>query len=90
MLVRDSRTSSAKGACGRQARHPSDPRRKGAIAPCSWTPEEAPVESSEHQDNANIHCQPFPESVSEEREIYTDYDGYHRQFQLQAFAAMRS
>jgi hypothetical protein len=20
----------------------------------------------EHQDNANIHCQPFPESVSEE------------------------
>ncbi len=46
---------------------------------CSWTPEESQVESSEHQDNANIHCQPFPESVSEEHEIYTDYDGCHRQ-----------
>jgi hypothetical protein len=49
-----------------------------AIAPCSWTPEESQVESCKHQDNANIHCQPFPESVSEEREIYTDYDGCHR------------
>jgi hypothetical protein len=46
--------------------------------PCSWTPEESEVESYEHQDNANIHCQPFPESVSEEHEIYTDDDGYHR------------
>jgi hypothetical protein len=39
----------------------------------SWTPEESQVEkveSSEHQDNANIHCQSFPESVSEEHEIY--------------------
>jgi hypothetical protein len=53
-------------------------QRKGAIAPCSWTPEESQVESCEHQDNANIHCQPFPESVSEEHEIYTDYDGCHR------------
>jgi hypothetical protein len=44
----------------------------------SWTPEESKVESCEHQDNANIHAQPFPESVSEEREIYTDYDGCHR------------
>jgi hypothetical protein len=48
------------------------------IAPCSWTAEESEVESSEHQDNANIHCQPFPESASEERDIYTDYDGCHR------------
>src|ERR1700674_5481273 len=53
-------------------------QRKGAIAPCSWTPEESQVESCEHQDNADIHCQPFPESVSEEHEIYTDYDGCHR------------
>jgi hypothetical protein len=49
-----------------------------AFAPCSWTPEESQIESCEHQDNANIHCQPFPKSVSEEHEIYTDYDGYHR------------
>jgi hypothetical protein len=53
-------------------------QRKGAVAPCSWTPQESQVESCEHQDNANIHCQPFPESVSEEQEIYTDYDGCHR------------
>jgi hypothetical protein len=44
----------------------------------SWTPEENQVESSEHQDNANIHYQPCPEPVSEEHEIYTDYDGDHR------------
>jgi hypothetical protein len=43
----------------------------------SWTPEESQVESCEHQDNANVHYQPFPESVSEEREIHTDYDGCH-------------
>jgi hypothetical protein len=40
-------------------------------------PEESKVESCEHQDNANIHSQPFPESVSEEPEIYTDNDSYH-------------
>src|SRR6266404_7134516 len=44
----------------------------------SWTLEESKVESCEHQDNANIHCQSFPESVSEEHQIYTDYDGCHR------------
>jgi hypothetical protein len=49
-----------------------------AIAPCSWTPEESEIERCEHRDDANIHCQPFPESVSEEREIYPDYDGCHR------------
>jgi hypothetical protein len=52
-------------------------QKKGAVAPCSWAPEESQIESCEHQDNANVRCQPFPESVSEEREIYTDYDGYH-------------
>ncbi len=36
------------------------------------------VESRKHQDNANIHCQPLPESVSKEYEIYADYNGYHR------------
>ncbi len=48
------------------------------LAPCSWTPEESKVECCEHQDNANIHCQSFPESVPEEHEIYSDYDGCHR------------
>lgn len=41
-------------------------------------PQESQVERCEHQDDSNIHCQPFPESVSEEHEIYTDYDGCHR------------
>jgi hypothetical protein len=41
-------------------------------------PEEPQVKSCKHQDNANIHCQPFPESIPEEREIYTNYDGRHR------------
>jgi hypothetical protein len=52
--------------------------RAGTFAPCLCTPEESQVESCEHQDNANIHYQPFPESVSEDHEIYTDYDGCHR------------
>jgi hypothetical protein len=37
-----------------------------AVAPCSWTPQESQVKRCEHQDDANIHCQPFPESVSED------------------------
>lgn len=44
----------------------------------SWSHEKSEVKSAEYQDNANIHHQPFPEPVSEEHEIYTDYNGYHR------------
>jgi hypothetical protein len=51
--------------------------KKGAVALYSWVSEESQVESREHQDDANVHYQPFPESVSEERDIQTDYDGYH-------------
>jgi len=50
------------------------------IASCSLTPEKSEVESSEHQDNADIHSQTFPESISEEHEIYADYDGCHRHY----------
>src|SRR5580704_4367402 len=53
-------------------------QRDGAIPTDSWTPQESQVERCKHQDDSNIHCQPFPESVSEELEIYTDYDGCHR------------
>jgi hypothetical protein len=42
-------------------------------------PEEFQVERSEHQDDANIHHQPFPESASKEREIHSDDHSYHRQ-----------
>jgi hypothetical protein len=42
------------------------------------TPEESQIKSCEHQENANIRCQPFPESVSKKQEIYTDYKSCHR------------
>jgi hypothetical protein len=43
--------------------------------------EEYQVESSEHHNNANIRRKPLPEQVSEECEIYTDYDGCHHQYE---------
>lgn len=51
--------------------------KKGALAPCSWASEESQIESDEHQHNANIRHQPFPESISEERNIQTHNDRYH-------------
>jgi hypothetical protein len=44
----------------------------------SWTLQESQVESCEHQDNSYIHYQPFPEPVSEEQEIHSNYNGYHQ------------
>jgi hypothetical protein len=41
-------------------------------------PKESQVESCEDQDNANIRDQAFPESVSEEHEIYNNDNGRHR------------
>jgi hypothetical protein len=41
-------------------------------------PKESQVERCEYQDDANIRYQPFPESVSEEREICADDEGCHR------------
>jgi len=40
--------------------------------------EKSKIEAAEHQDDSDIHYQPFPELVSEEREIYTDDNGRHR------------
>jgi hypothetical protein len=45
----------------------------------SWTIEKSQIKSSENQDNANIYYQPLPESISEERHVYTDDNGCHRQ-----------
>jgi hypothetical protein len=39
--------------------------------------EESQVEGREDQDDADIRYQPFPESVPEEEEIDTDYNGDH-------------
>ena len=48
------------------------------FAPRSRTPQESPVARCEHQDDSYVHCQPFPEAVSEEQEIDGDNDGYHQ------------
>src|SRR5580692_13218920 len=39
---------------------------------------ESQIESCEHQDNADIRHQPWPELVSEEQDIDADDDGSHR------------
>jgi hypothetical protein len=49
-----------------------------AIDRQSWAFEESQVEGREYQNDANIHHQPFPESVSEEHDIRPDDNGYHR------------
>jgi hypothetical protein len=41
-------------------------------------PEKSKIKSSEYQNNPNIHYQPLPESASEKRNIYADYNGRHR------------
>ena len=41
-------------------------------------PEEPQIEGRKRQDDAGISHQPLPEQMSEEHEIYSDYDGYHR------------
>lgn len=42
-------------------------------------PEKPQVEGHKHQDNANIHQQSFPKSISEKNQIYANDDGYHYQ-----------
>ena len=48
------------------------------IVRCSRTPEEQQVQKPEHQNDADVHRQPFPESVSQENEIDADDEGHHR------------
>jgi len=50
---------------------PAGPLHRRHVKVSSIATEKSPVESREHQDK------PFPEVVSKEREIHTDYDGYH-------------
>jgi GNAT superfamily N-acetyltransferase len=37
---------------------------------------ESQIEGGEHQDNADVDQQPFPESILEEQQIYTNNNGY--------------
>jgi hypothetical protein len=57
---------------------PAQSRRKGRYRTCSWKFKKSEVKSCKHQNNTDIHCQAFPESVSEEQNIHNDYDRYHR------------
>jgi hypothetical protein len=45
----------------------------------SATRSKEPQEGCKHQDNANIHHQPFPEPISKEEKIHTNDNGYHQQ-----------
>ena len=49
-------------------------------AKSSWTFQKSEVEGSEYQDDSYIHHQPFPGVVLEKQEIYTDYNGYQKQY----------
>jgi hypothetical protein len=40
--------------------------------------QESQIEGRKHQNNADIHHQPFPESILEEQQIHTNDNGYHR------------
>jgi hypothetical protein len=40
---------------------------------------ESEIEGREHQDNTDIHRQPFPESILEEQKIQTNNNGDHYQ-----------
>jgi hypothetical protein len=37
---------------------------------------ESQIEGCKHQDNADVHYQPFPESIPKEEQIHTNYNGY--------------
>src|SRR5690349_6978601 len=47
----------------------------GAASAYSATFAESEVESPEHEDEADVHCQPCPELVPEEQHIYRDNRG---------------
>jgi hypothetical protein len=51
----------------------------GAGAPSSWALQESQVEGSNHQDNADIHHQPWPELMPEEQQIHDNDTGCHHQ-----------
>jgi 1,2-phenylacetyl-CoA epoxidase PaaB subunit len=40
---------------------------RGAAADSLWVLEESQIKGSKHQDNADVHYQPFPESILKEQ-----------------------
>jgi hypothetical protein len=49
----------------------------GAAAPSLRVLQESQIEGYKHQDNADVHYQPLPESILKEQKIYTNDNGYH-------------
>jgi hypothetical protein len=52
-------------------------RKRGPLS--SRVPQESQVESRDHQDNADVRYQPWPELMPEEQQIYDDDAGCHHQ-----------
>src|SRR5262245_27958879 len=50
-----------------------------AAAASSSTLQEPQIERSEHQDNSDVHHQPFPEPVLKEQDVHADNHGYQRE-----------
>jgi hypothetical protein len=48
------------------------------VALGSYVLEESHIERREHQNNADIHHQPFPESVPKEKYVHGNDNGYQR------------
>ena len=44
----------------------------------SRTLQEPEIERREHQDNSDVYCQPLPELVPEEQDVYADHNDYQR------------
>jgi hypothetical protein len=41
-----------------------------------WVLQEPQIEGRKHQDNADVHHQPFPESIPKDEQIHNNYNGY--------------
>jgi hypothetical protein len=50
-----------------------------AVAPRSRILYESQIEGCKHQDNTDVHHEPFPESILKEKKIYANDNGYHHQ-----------
>src|SRR5262249_52484005 len=82
----------SRSRCSGTARSPSMARRRQlwSLTSClpwwpppdegpSWTLHEPPEERPEHQDDADVYCQPRPEVMLEEQDVHADHDGYQRE-----------
>ena len=46
-----------------------------ATADSLWVLEESQIKGRKYQDNADVHYQPFPESILKEQQVYTNDNG---------------